>query len=145
MIFQNLKGDDSQLIIIKHAFKINNKLRNKKSDAIPNSYDKFMTFSLGDLKFIDSFQFMASSLEKLVENLYDPSDKFKNFTFMQQTFPEHIELLCQKGYYPYKWVNDIEKLNHKGCATKIRLLLIAQARNHKRIKNTHTHRRSIIK
>ena len=43
---------------------------------------------------------MASLLEKLVDNLYDPSDKFKTFTLMQHNYPEHIDLLCQKGYYP---------------------------------------------
>ena len=112
MIFHNLKGYDSHLII-KQAFEINNKIGNRKIDAIPNSYEKFMTFSIGDLKFIDSFQFMASSLEKLVENLYDPSeDKFQNFKFMKQNYPEHMELLCQKGYYPYEWVNGVDKLDH---------------------------------
>ena len=30
-----------------------------------------MSFDIGSLKFIDSFQFMASSLETLVENLKD--------------------------------------------------------------------------
>ena len=85
---QFLKGYESHLII-KQAFEIN-KLGNRKIDAIPNSYEKFMTFSIGDLKFIDSFHFMASSLEKLVDNLYDPSDKLNNFTFVQQNYPPHI-------------------------------------------------------
>ncbi len=57
-----IKGYDSHLII-KQAFEINYKIANRKIDAIPNSYEKFMTFSIGDLKFIDSFPFMASSLE----------------------------------------------------------------------------------
>ena len=77
-----------------------------------------MTFSIGDLKFIDSFQIMVSSLEQIVENLYNPSDKFNNFTFMQQNYPQHIELLCQKGYYPYDSVNDIKKLDQKGLPPK---------------------------
>ena len=79
LIFHTLKGYDSHLII-KQAFEINNKFGDRKIDAIPNSYEKFMTFSIGDLKTIDSFQCMASSLEKLVDNIYDPSDKFNNFT-----------------------------------------------------------------
>ena len=73
-----------------------------------------MSFSIGDLKFIDSFQFMASSLEKLVENLYDEEDKYKHFIFMKENFPDHYDILCQKGYYPYEWVDDISKLDHKG-------------------------------
>ena len=43
----------------------------------------FMSFKMGTLKFIDSFQFMGSSLEKLVENLYDKDDTYKNFNSMK--------------------------------------------------------------
>jgi hypothetical protein len=39
-----------------------------------------MSFNIGNLKFIDSLQFMASSLGTLVENLYDKEDKYKNFS-----------------------------------------------------------------
>ena len=57
---------------------------NPKIDAIPNSYEKFMSFNIGsNLKFIDSVQFMASSLEKLVDNLFDSNDKYKNFENMK--------------------------------------------------------------
>ena len=61
------------------ALDIISKLENIQIKAIPNSYEKFMSFTIGDLKFIDSFQFMASSLEKLTENLYDPEDKYKHY------------------------------------------------------------------
>ena len=60
-----------------------------------------MIVTVGDLRFIDSMQFMASSLEKLVEHLYDEKDKYKNFTHMRKYYNEHMDLLCQKGYYPY--------------------------------------------
>ena len=56
---------------------------------------------------------MASSVDN-VENQYDSSDKFKNCTFMQQNYPQQFELLCQKRCYPYAWVNDLKKLDHKG-------------------------------
>ena len=39
---------------------------------MPNGLEKYMTFFLGkDLVFIDSIQFMNSSLDKLVKNLVD--------------------------------------------------------------------------
>ena len=39
-------------------------------NAIPNNMEKYMAFMLGNhLTFIDSFQFMSSSLEKLVSNI----------------------------------------------------------------------------
>ena len=70
VVFHNLRGYDSHLII-KRAYDISNRLNTNKFDVIPNSYEKFMSFGIGNLKFIDSLQFMASSLEKLVENPYD--------------------------------------------------------------------------
>ena len=33
---------------------------------------------------------------------------------MKKVFPKHYELLCQKGHYPYEWVDDPSKLKHKG-------------------------------
>ena len=47
-----------------------------KIDAIPNNVEKYMAFMLGNhLNFIDSLQFMSSSLDKLVSNL--PKESFK--------------------------------------------------------------------
>ena len=41
-----------------------------KINAIPNNMEKYMAFMLGNhLTFIDSFQFMSSGLDKLVNNL----------------------------------------------------------------------------
>ena len=57
---------------------------------------------------------MASSLEKLVDNLYESDDKYKNFNFMKKEFPEHYSILCQKGFYPYECVDRLDKFHHKG-------------------------------
>ena len=75
-----------------------------------------MSFNIGNLRFIDSFQFMASSLENLVANLYvDEPDKYKNFDNMKKYYKgEALELLCRKGFYPYEWVDSDDKLNHTG-------------------------------
>ena len=73
VIFHNLRGYDSHFImqeigeiVKKHTY------TNKKGEkcqmninAIPNNMEKYMAFMLGNhLTFIDSFQFMSSSLEK---------------------------------------------------------------------------------
>ena len=78
VIFHNLRGYDSHFIMQKigeiakkHAY--TNKKGEKQDlniNAIPNNMEKYMAFMLGNhLTFIDSFQFMSSSLDKLVNNL----------------------------------------------------------------------------
>ena len=53
----------------------------------PNNAEKYMDFSVGQLKFLDSFQFMASSLAKLV----DATDK-DDFKITQNSFnPQPIK------------------------------------------------------
>ena len=65
IVFHDLRGYDSHLLM-KEAYKhIDGDI-----SVIPNSNGKFMTFKIGELKFIDSFQFMASSTEALTESLY---------------------------------------------------------------------------
>ena len=56
----------------------------------------------------------ASALpKKLAKNLYVEKEKSKQITFMRTKYPEHYEMLCQKGIYPYDWVDNIKKLDHK--------------------------------
>ena len=59
-----------------------------------------MAFMLGKhLVFLDSFQFMASSLERLADNL--PAD---NFNYTSQAFKgEKLALMKKKGVCPYDY------------------------------------------
>ena len=77
-IFHNLRGYDSHFIMQQigqiaksHAYK--NKRgeeQHLKINAIPNNLEKYVAFMLGNhLNFIDSLQFMSSSLDKLVSDL----------------------------------------------------------------------------
>ena len=71
VIFHNLKGYDSHLII-KEIDKFNVKV-----SVIPNGLEKYMAFAINrNLVFIDSVQFMNSSLDSLVENLMDENFKY---------------------------------------------------------------------
>ena len=105
-------------MIIKKAFEINEQIGNRKINGIPNSNEKFMSFSIGNLKFIESMQIMLSSLESLVNNMYDKQYKYKHFTHMKKFYPKHIELLCHTNTYPYKFVYHISKLDHVGLPPK---------------------------
>ena len=75
-----------------------------------------MAFFLGrDLVFIDSMQFMNSSLDKLVKNLSD-----EDFKYLVEEFgSENLEILKQKGAYPYEYMNSFKRFNEeKLCARK---------------------------
>ena len=70
--------------------------------------EKYIPFSLGNLRFIDSFQFLLSSLDSLVA-----SNKPDDFEIMKQ-FEEDDErraLILRKGVYPYEYMDSFEKFN----------------------------------
>ena len=73
-----------------------------------------MTFGVGDVKFIDSFQFMASSLETLAENLITKSkDEYEMFENMKKHFnADELKLVCQKGFYPYEFMDGLDKFEY---------------------------------
>ena len=78
--------------------------------AIPNGLEKYMAFFLGkNLVFIDSMQFMNFSLDKLVKNLVDEDFKYlvKDIGF------KNLELLKQKGAYPYEYMNSFKRFNEE--------------------------------
>ena len=67
-----------------------------------------MTFFLKkNLVFIDSIQFMNSSLDNLVKNLPDEDFKY----LVDEFSSKNIELLKQKCAYPYKYMNSFERFN----------------------------------
>ena len=121
VFFHNLSGYDSHLFIKKIGS--SNKKENIK--CIPNNEEKYITFTKTiitgqytnkkgedkdktfDIVFKDSLKFMSSSLGALVNNL--PKDAFKNL--LKYFTPEQAELLKQKGFYPYEYMDSEEKFN----------------------------------
>ena len=59
-----------------------------------------------ELRFIDSFKFMSSSLASLVNNLARGERKFWGF---EKYNSEKRELLIRKGVYPYEYVDSWDK------------------------------------
>jgi hypothetical protein len=79
--------------------------------VIPQSTEKFISVSISNLKFLDTAQLMASSLDTLLKKLKAPKsqNQFENFGNMKKHFTEEeIELICQKGVYPYEYMNGDE-------------------------------------
>ena len=63
---------------------------------------------------IDSMQFMNSSVVKLVKNLSDEDFKY----LIKEFGSENLELLKQKGAYPYEYMNTFEKGNEEKLPAK---------------------------
>ena len=81
--------------------------------VIPNTMEKYIAFFLGNLKFIDSYQFMGASLQKLVTNLAaEGKDKFKNMMAHVQN-SEQQDLILRKGVYPYDYVDEPSKFSER--------------------------------
>ena len=74
-----------------------------------------MTFILNkNLVFIDSMQFMNSSLEKLVRNLAD-----KDFIYLTRELgSKNLEPLKQKGAYPYEYMHSFKKFSEEKLPDK---------------------------
>ena len=126
MVFHNLSSYDSHLFIKNLGFSEGN------IDCIPNneeryisftkeiqigSYDKVVINEQGEngletkplhhqIRFIDSFKFMATSLDNLVNNL--PKDDFNNLK--RYYTGEKFNLLTRKGVYPYEYMDSMKKL-----------------------------------
>ena len=109
VVFHNLSGYDSHLFIKNLGFSEGN------IDCIPNNEEKYISFTkriqvgsytikeeikpwYHQIRFIDSFKFMAMSLDNLVNNL--PKDAFNN---VKRNYAEDtLSLLTRKGVYPYE-------------------------------------------
>ena len=59
-----------------------------------------------ELRFIDSFKFMSSSLDSLVNNLARGGGKFFGF---EEYSENQYKLLIRKGIYPYQYMTDWDK------------------------------------
>ena len=115
VIFHNLQG----YLFIKQLARLEGKL-----DCIPSTEEKYISFSetikVGEYKdysgssfdikfeirFLDSFKFLQTSLANLVSNL-SPGD----FINTKHAFKSNTELLTRKGVYPYDYVSSLDKLS----------------------------------
>ena len=68
-----------------------------------------------EIRFLDSFKFMASSLEGLVRNL--AKSDLSKFIQTKKEFVKKYELMTKKGIYPYDY-NGIEKFSEEKLPPK---------------------------
>ena len=129
VIFHNLKHYDSHLIILELG------KFNLKINFIPNGLAKYRRFSINNKLFsIDSFQFLDSSLDSLVKNLGKNDLKYLS----QEIDNNVLDLVKQKGFYPYEYMSDFEKFKeelpskgkfHSSLVTTIMHMLLMFGKN----------------
>ena len=86
-----------------------------KINCIPNNMEKYMTFSMGQLQFIDSLQFLNSSLDNLEKGL-----KKEYFKITSRDLTENkLKLLCYKGVYPYEYVDSHQRFSETTLPPKV--------------------------
>ena len=121
IMFHNLSGYDAHLFIKELAASSTD---GAKMGVIAKSKEDYISFSIKvevdkyidkkeiekskeiELRFIDSFKFMSSSLDSLVNNLARGGVKFFGF---EEYNENQYKLLIQKGIYPYEYMADWDK------------------------------------
>ena len=117
-MFHNLSGYDTHLFIRElgaHTSDMEVIAKNKEdyiSFSINVPVEKYIDKNgeekekLIELRFIDSFKFMSSSLDSLTKNLVSGSKKlfgFEDYSDLQ------YDLLTRKGVYPYEYINSWDR------------------------------------
>ena len=127
VIFHNLQGYDAHLFI-KQLARLKGDL-----NCIPCTEEKYISFSksikvdeyycskLGkmcpinfEIRFLDSFKFLQTSLANLVSNLSQD-----DFHITKHAFKHNTGLLTRKGVYPYDYVSSFEKLSETQLPPKV--------------------------
>ena len=81
---------------------------NVKISVVPNGLEQCMAFTINkNLIFIDSMQFMNSSLDSLVKNLM--SEDFKCLS--EEFSGGQLGLVKEKGVYPYEYMGSFKRFD----------------------------------
>jgi hypothetical protein len=132
VVFHNLRGYDSHLIM-QEIGKVSDRV-----DCIPNNQEKYVCFWMDNYVFIDSYQFLLTSLESAAEKLtefpqlkkefnecvlqkeYDIDVKHKpSFEKVIKQFRDRkFNLLTKKGVYPYDYMNSMERFDDSSLPSK---------------------------
>ena len=67
-------------------------------DVIPNNFERYQSFTIGKIKFLDSFQFLPASLDSLAQQMKESDFKYMTRFFLD---PTQRALMLRKGVYPY--------------------------------------------
>ena len=114
IVFHNLSGYDAHLFIRQ----LGEKFQTDDIGLIAENMETYISFNVKidvhigskpvkiELRFIDSFRFMASSLDSLARNLTDEECKNLRWFYKDE---DAFKLMRRKGVYPYEYMDNWEK------------------------------------
>ena len=123
VVFHNLRDYDSHLLMQAMS-----KVEGKVS-CIPNNTEKYISLSLGQLRFIDSAQFLLASLNRLVSA--NQPEAFR-VTAKYEPDEEKRSLLFRKGVYPYEYMDSWGRFTEPPAPAERGLLQQTIGRAHQR-------------
>ena len=83
--------------------------------GIVQNMEKLISFSWGQFRFVDSYAFLSSSLDRLVINT--PKECL---TITRQRFPaSQVDLLSRKGVYAYEYMTDFDKFEETKLPSQV--------------------------
>ena len=90
-------------------------VRDGEITAIVQNMEKMISFSWGQFRFVDSYAFLSSSLDRLVTNT--PKE---DLSFTRQRFPaSQFDLVTRKGVYPYEYMDSFERFAEMELPAKV--------------------------
>ena len=102
VIFRNLRDYDAHFVL--HGYRKTAGAR-EKVNCKPTYMERFLSFTIDNLRFIDSLQFLNASLDSLVKNLEED-----DFVHMRRHTPaDKVHLLLRKGVFCYDYWDCPEK------------------------------------
>ena len=118
VFFHNFRGYDAHLLVWGLAVQNGGKI-----EVIGQGLEKYLMIQYGKhLQFKDSCRLMNGSLDRLSQDLVKSEKKLgdRKFNYVWDDFhlsgeilnqSKKYDLLCQKGVYPYDWMDNAEKLD----------------------------------
>ena len=107
VFFHNGSNYDFHFLIeelMKHEDQYN------KVQVLPKNSEEYISIDYGSfqnkLRFLDSYRFLLKSLSGVAESL-------DSFPILEKEFHRDVSLLKQKGFYPYEYIDSIERLQEK--------------------------------
>ena len=88
------------------------KYKEKKLSCIPKNTEKYISFTLGHLHFLDSLNFVNESLRKLVNNLAAKGDDHFHHVKRHYIDPHQRTVLLRKEVYAYEWMDGMDKMDY---------------------------------